>query len=161
MSADRWAMVSSFRSRSLRRSLHWFIRSKTTACQKNTQVIQEGSRNTAIIFKEMRKMGDNYSLSLTLSCSIFCSEPFIVSVTEFRFCSRSAILDAFKTQTRQPVLATELQVLSFLFSNMHAVLRTDLLLILHHQVWDLFPKLCVLLHRFNKLSEGIHKHQSC
>lgn len=37
-------------------------------------------------------------LRLTLSCSVFCSKTFTVSLLDFRFCSRQTIFDSFKAK---------------------------------------------------------------
>lgn len=65
------------------------------------------SRQTAMILQlkllDLLWQSYKYWLRLTLSCSVFCSKPFIVSLLDFRFCLRWTISDSFKAKIRQAI----------------------------------------------------------
>lgn len=65
------------------------------------------SRQTAMILQlkllDLLWQSSKYWLRLTLSSSVFCSKPFIVSLLDFRFCSRWTISDSFKAKIRQAI----------------------------------------------------------
>lgn len=101
------------------------------------------SRHTAMILQlkllDLLWQSFKYWLRLTLSCSVFCSKTFTVSLSDFRFCSRQTIFDSFKAkkknQTSHQTHWAAAIILKYLqLWYIDVAYRTDLLLILNHQV---------------------------